>query len=174
MRALRRTADLSRASCVGAVVLGCAFVTLVTPTPALAADRITVQATVVSDHIHLTGYYWVQKPKTCPATKPRITNTAAIHAWNSPHCEMYKEQSADLEVRALHNGLVVYAGSHTGFGSASPLTGASIDANIYVFQLTGGSSNGCPAGTYTWVVTLIDPYFRPNYNASARGSFRCG
>jgi hypothetical protein len=159
-------------------VLVFALGTLTAPALALAADRINVQATILSDHIHLTGSYWVQKPKTCPATKPGLTNRAAIHAWDSSYCANYREQSADLEVRALYNGRVVYAGSDSGFGrgfgGASPLDGASIDTSIYVFQLAGGSFNGCPGGTYTWVVTLIDPYFRPNFNVSARGSFRCG
>ena len=174
MTALRWKADLSRAHFVGALILGCAFVTLVAPAPAVAANRIAVQATILSDHIHLIGNYWVQKPRTCPATKPRVTNTAAIRAWRSPYCQTYEKQSADVEVRALRNGLVVYAGSDMGFGGASPSAGAAIDANIYVFQLAGASSDGCPGGTYTWVVTLVDPYFRPNFNVSARGSFRCG
>jgi hypothetical protein len=174
MRALRWKTEIPRRTCVGTLVLGCALLTLIDPDHALAADRITVQATILSDHIHLAGQYWIQKPKSCPAMEPKPANTAAVRAWHSPHCRMYKEQSADVEVRVLHDGVFVYAGSHTGFGDASPLNGASIDTNIYVFQLAGGSSSSCPGGTYTWVVTLIDPYFRPNYNTSARGSFRCG
>jgi hypothetical protein len=159
---------------VGVFVFVFAMTVLVAPALALAADRITVQATILSDHIHLTGSYWIQKPKTCPATKPRSSNTAALRAWNSAHCASYKGQYADLEIRALHNGRVVYAGSDSGIGDGRPLAGASIDANIYVFQLAGGSSDLCPGGMYTWVVTLIDPYFRPSYNASASGNFRCG
>jgi len=138
-----------------------------------AGNSLRVDATDLHGNVLLVGRYHVSNPPYCLAKKPSYS-APNYGEWVSKRCTPYTVQHANFTVAVLYDGREV-------FTDAFPIDGAYGDPSrpgtftpyyLYCGLMANHRVSGRP-GTYFWTLTMSDPFHRPGYEISRRGTFSC-
>jgi hypothetical protein len=131
------------------------------PANGLSAHQVVLAGKLA--RVQLSAQYRVAVPDGCPAADPGPADADAAQRWGSAYCADYTQQGADLRVRVVHAGKVVYREQRAAYGP-------SWQTELF----PAGFAGGCTTGRYRWTLTLLDPYFRPDVSVSGAFRARCG
>ena len=135
-------------------------------------NSLSVSTRFLTNSIHLRATYQIQPADYCPEFAPYDVLSSDWDRWNSPRCEAYVFQHADLVIRVTRRGRTIYKDDGEGLGSVS--SHPSSDGGKWDYYLSPlVFRNYCTTGRNVWHVTLIDPYGRRNVSVSRSFSLRC-
>jgi hypothetical protein len=138
-----------------------------------AGNSLRLNATDLHGNVLLFGRFHVSHPSYCLAKKPSYS-APNYSEWVSRQCVPYTVQHADFNVVVRYKGRAV-------FTDAFPIDGAYGDPSrggtftpyyLYCGLMANHRVTGRP-GRYSWTLTMSDPFHRPGYDLSRRGTFSC-